>query len=197
MPNTNTVSKEAGVSVPAKLCSVDGCGRKFLAKGMCQLHYSRHRKQHGPKCSVEVCDNRAASRGLCVGHYKRLRNGTKLDTPIRRGRMYGQRKYEKNGYILTWTGEGPRGGYVLEHRLIMAEIIGRPLHPWENVHHKNGIRDDNRAENLELWVRTQPVGARIEDLVAFIVDNYPEAVDAYRSRRPQLRLIVNKESAHA
>lgn len=66
-------------------------------------------------------------------------------------------------------------GRIQEHTLVMSELLGRPLLLGENVHHKNGVRDDNRPENLELWVSHQPKGARASDLLAWareIVDRY-------------------------
>lgn len=83
------------------------------------------------------------------------------------GSWKGGRSVTGEGYIITWVSPNDslsvmrnRMGYVPEHRLVMARSLGRPLAPNENVHHLNGIRDDNRLENLELWHTKQPKGVR-------------------------------------
>lgn len=82
------------------------------------------------------------------------------------------------GYIKELCPEHPRadaGGYVLQHRLVMEQVLGRPLLPTERVHHKNGNRQDNRSENLELWTgvgtsKKDPHGVRVVDKVLDLID---------------------------
>ena len=84
------------------------------------------------------------------------------------GRWQGGRTRHKAGYVLAWAPGHPRAGkgnYVFEHILVMEQVLGRYLLPEESVHHRNGIRDDNRPENLELWTRPQPTGIRVSDAV--------------------------------
>jgi len=88
-------------------------------------------------------------------------------------RWSGGRVVDGKGYIkvLVCPGHtGTRGKYEREHRAVMARHIGRPLLSTEEVHHKNGIRDDNRIENLEL--KASPHGAKIsvDDAIAWAKD---------------------------
>lgn len=89
------------------------------------------------------------------------------------GNNKGGRLICKNGYVQIWNPTHPNAriaGYVHEHRLVMSNYMGRPLDSYESVHHKNGNRQDNRIENLELWSTAQPSGQRIEDKVKFALE---------------------------
>jgi hypothetical protein len=112
-----------------------------------------------------------SARGLCKTHLGRLRKfGDVLaDKPIRTVKGSG---YISHGYRYVpvrkdlrdlTNGETP----YPEHRLVMAIHLGRALLPNESVHHLNGCRTDNRIENLELWSRWQPSGARLADKIAW------------------------------
>lgn len=125
-------------------------------------------------CSFEGCVNLSNVRGLCLSHSRQLKRTGEL-RPIHEPTY---RYIHAGGYVILIDSDHPnaqKSGRLLEHVKVMSEILGRPLFKDENVHHINGVRDDNRPENLELWSTSQPKGQRVEDKLVWarmIVERY-------------------------
>lgn len=170
-------------------CTVAECDLPEVARGYCQKHYKRWRRYGDPNFRVRVqryndepckhpagCKRTARKDGWCKMHYERVAKYGEPGPaePLRKPNRAVGRVKSSGGYVQVYDSERKR--YVQEHRLVMERVLGRPLEPWENVHHKNGVKDDNRPENLELWLRRQPAGQRVRDVVVWLVEHYPEIV---------------------
>lgn len=124
--------------------------------------------------------------GVCGKPVPRVRSRKAVycSPGCRNASRVGRTHYDAAGYVKERTLDG----WELQHRLVVGRAIGRPLRANEAVHHKNGIKQDNRLENLELCVvgdRAHPPGQRIEDLVTWaqgVLNEYAEAAEILRSR---------------
>lgn len=131
-------------------------------------------KKACPTCG-EPCDNRAKNCRKCANLLYVGPNHAAWKT----GRHITNDGYVQLSGHKSHPNSNPSNGTILEHVLIVSMHLGRPLIKGENVHHRNGVRSDNRFCNLELWVTTQPSGQRTEDLIRYakeILTRYPEEV---------------------
>jgi hypothetical protein len=129
------------------------CGKEFVQKIREPRAYTDGKPRMQEFCS-KACANRARGRNGCL---------------------------DRHGYVILPGGS--KGAYrPPQHRAVMEEVIGRPLLDGETVHHKNGNRQDNRPENLELWSsrhgKGQRVDDRVRDALAFLSEQgHPVSID--------------------
>lgn len=140
------------------------CSKEFSPKTVRQVYCSDECKQKTALC--KECGKSfvvgKGSNGLFCSHQCFYDN----ICPV------GSTKKDTSGYVIVKVPVGTDGAklvgrgraqWMWQHRYVMQQMLGRPLEKYESVHHKNGKRDDNSPENLELWKRSQPAGIRSSD----------------------------------
>jgi hypothetical protein len=173
-------------------CKEEGCGGRTVARGWCKGHYQRWFR-HGdpnkriyrprgsppPPCSVDGCDRVGGhGKGLCKLHYERQRvTGDVGPAQPKIAARNSGHWYEHDGYLRRSVyRDGVCVGSIMQHVQVMEQDLGRRLVAPENVHHKNGVRDDNDPGNLELWYKMQPSGQRVTDLMEYIAEYHADAM---------------------
>ena len=160
------------------LCLIEGCDTELVPP------QKKRCKEHVGQCIVPGCKKKPPERwSRCSMHAQRMKYHGSYGGPDSTMRAKGTGTdwaVNKDGYVERSLVKARVRTRELQHRVVMAEVIGRPLLSHETPHHKNGVRSDNRPENLELWVKSQPAGQRAVDLLAWareVIETYEPLED--------------------
>jgi hypothetical protein len=173
-------------------CEIEGCDRLSRVDGLCSMHYSRRRRGlailsagplneeagYGPArkhplmvracshCGGEISNKYITKQGYDRGRDGGIRFCSKACANRSREK---KTKKDRHGYIYHYLPGSTKRNQkqIYEHRQVMERMIGRSLTKDETVHHINGVRHDNRPENLELWASRHGKGQRVSDLYMF------------------------------
>jgi hypothetical protein len=182
-----------------RYCIGPECDRKVTARDLCNSHYRQwnegrpltvlrpHRTDFAP-CAYEPCDRRAFANGWCAAHNSQMKSRGYL-SEIQPRSKEPQWRTTQDGYVTKHVKQDGKTVVLSQHRVVMEEYLGRPLRDRENVHHRNGVRSDNRIENLELWISHQPSGQRVIDQLEWA----HSIIETYGAEEDKLRLVLSSD----
>jgi hypothetical protein len=158
-----TYRKKDRLNTPCEQCGNIRIKEKDIENKLCRYCYQQNRIKKDPSIHER-------HKKMCRD-YRRKKVGIDTELPLLNapsgaGHICKQKGYR---YICRYELRGhpnaDKKGRIAEHTYIMMKHLGRPLRKGELVHHKNGIKIDNRIENLELCHIGQPSGQRVEDKI--------------------------------
>lgn len=141
--------------------------------------YSKKTIEKNRKWHKEHPNGKEFKKGHIVTQKQREKHSQKIRKLWKIGGKYPRRipdtKYNFSGYILIYKPNHPfasKRGFLMEHRLVMEKKLGRYLEKYEIIHHKNGIKDDNRIENLQIVTRHIHVKMRTKVVCPFCQEEF-------------------------